>query len=79
MRKLNKKIKAEEFDKRFDDGEDMWDFLDKSRVKIHRHIRRINIDFPEAMLERIDEEAHRIGVARSSLIKLWLAERLEHA
>ncbi|MFH1878630.1 MAG: CopG family antitoxin [Candidatus Omnitrophota bacterium] len=79
MKKLNKKIKTEEFDERFDAGEDMWDFLYTRRVKVHKNVRRINIDFPETMLEQIDEEAHKIGVARSALIKLWLAEKLEHA
>ncbi|MFH1798432.1 MAG: CopG family antitoxin [Candidatus Omnitrophota bacterium] len=79
MKKSNKKIKTEEFDKQFDEGKDMWDFLDMKRVKAHKNIRRVNIDFPEAMLEQIEEEAHKIGVARSALIKLWLSERLEHA
>ncbi len=74
----NKKINATEFDKRFDSGEDMWNFLDASKAKVHRKIRRVNIDFPEKLLTRIDKEANRIGVARSALIKLWLAEKLEH-
>jgi len=75
----NKKITATEFDKKFDAGEDMWDFLDVAKARVHRKIRRVNIDFPEKLLIRIDEEASRIGVARSALIKLWLAEKLEHA
>ncbi len=78
MKKQNKKITAEEFDKRFDAGEDMWDFLDVTKAKVHRKNRRVNIDFPDKLLEQIDEEVHKIGVARSALIKLWLAERLEH-
>ncbi|MBL7072243.1 MAG: hypothetical protein ISS33_00525 [Candidatus Omnitrophica bacterium] len=45
----NKKITAEEFDKKFDVGEDMWDFLDVSKAKVHRKIRRVNIDFPEKL------------------------------
>ena len=57
----------------------MWDFLDSAKAKVHRKIRRVNIDFPEKLLNRTDEEASRIGVARSALIKLWLAEKLEHA
>jgi len=75
----NKKITTAEFDKRFDSGEDMWKFLDVAKAKVHRKIRRVNIDFPEKLLERIDAEASKIGVARSALIKLWLAEKLEHA
>lgn len=38
---------------------------------------RINVDFPEWILESLDEEAARIGVTRQSIIKVWLAERLE--
>jgi len=39
----------------------------------------VNVDFPAWMVRRLDEEARRIGVTRQSLIKLWLAERLEKA
>jgi len=75
----NKKITTAEFDKRFDSGEDMWNFLDAGKATIHRKIRRVNIDFPEKLLNRLDAEASKIGVARSALIKLWLSEKLEHA
>jgi hypothetical protein len=29
------------------------------------------------MVERLDHEATRLGVTRQSIIKVWLAERLE--
>jgi hypothetical protein len=29
------------------------------------------------MIDRLDKEAKRLGVARQSIIKVWLAERLE--
>ncbi|EGR4299612.1 CopG family transcriptional regulator, partial [Vibrio cholerae] len=38
---------------------------------------RVNVDFPAWMLESLDREASRIGVTRQSIIKIWLAERLE--
>jgi hypothetical protein len=31
------------------------------------------------MIDRLDREAKRVGVTRQSIIKIWLAERLEQA
>ena len=73
-----KKISAEMFDKKFDRGEDMVEYLDLTQVKVHKTVVRINIDIPKPVLNKIDKEARSIGVARTALIKLWLAERLEH-
>nr|WP_281720211.1 CopG family transcriptional regulator [Nitrosomonas nitrosa] len=39
--------------------------------------RRVNVDFPDWMIESLDKEASRLGVTRQSIIKVWLAERLE--
>ncbi|MFH1772086.1 MAG: CopG family transcriptional regulator [Candidatus Omnitrophota bacterium] len=79
MKKSNrKKITSEEFDKRFDNGEDMGGFLNIRKAEVNKHARRINIDFPLSFLKRIEKEARRIGVARTALIKIWIAERLEH-
>ena len=33
---------------------------------------------PSWMVEFIDREAKRLGVTRQSVIKMWLAERLDH-
>jgi hypothetical protein len=46
-------------------------------AKINNPIHRINVDFPQEMLGRVDLEAARIGVPRTSLIKMWIAERLD--
>jgi len=40
--------------------------------------KRVNVDFPAWMIDSLDREASRIGVARQSIIKIWLAERLEN-
>jgi hypothetical protein len=80
MKKSNKKfIASEEFDKKFDSGEDVTGHLDLAKAKVNRHVRRINIDFPESFLEKIDAEAEKIGVARTALIKMWLSDHLKHA
>jgi hypothetical protein len=77
MKRLKKKITSKEFDKRFDRGEDVGDLLDVKQAKVNKQVQRINIDFPISFLRRIDKEARRIGVARTALIKIWMAERLE--
>jgi uncharacterized DUF497 family protein len=69
---------AEEFDRRFDDGEDMTPYLDLTKTRHPgREVRRVNVDFPAGMVESLDAEAARIGVTRQSLIKMWLSDRLE--
>ncbi len=68
-------ITAEEFDRRFDAGEDISDYIDWSSAR-RPNATRINVDLPKPLLERLDAEADRIGVPRQSLIKVWLAERL---
>jgi len=39
--------------------------------------RRVNVDFPVWMIESLDREARCLGVTRQSIIKVWIAERLE--
>jgi hypothetical protein len=76
--KLSKsKISAGEFDKKFDNNEDVMEYLDTSKLKVNKHFHRINIDFPELFIKRIDTEAQKIGVARTALIKIWIAEKLQ--
>jgi hypothetical protein len=71
-------MKADEFDKRFDAGEDVTDALDlASARRPMQNMRRVNVDFPRWMVESLDREADRLGVTRQSLIKIWIAERLE--
>jgi hypothetical protein len=71
-------MKATEFDAKFDRGEDITEFLDLSQAKRPGHEqKRVNVDFPTWMIEALDREAKRLGVPRQSIIKVWLAERLE--
>jgi hypothetical protein len=39
----------------------------------------VNVDFPTWMIEILDKEAERSGVTRQSIIKIWLAEKLERS
>ena len=71
-------MKATEFDSEFDSGNDVTEYLDHSKARrINQEPRRVNVDFPTWMVEALDREARRLGVARQSVIKIWLAERLE--
>lgn len=72
-------MKASDFDKKFDSGEDITEFLDLSKARRPGlESRRVNVDFPDWMVESLDKEAHRLGVTRQSLIKLWVADKLDH-
>jgi hypothetical protein len=69
---------AEEFDRRFDEGEDMTPYLDLAKTRRPgQELRRVNVDFPAWMVAALDREARRVGVTRQSIIKVWVAERLE--
>jgi hypothetical protein len=71
-------MKASEFDKKFEEGESIISELDITRARRPgEEARRINVDFPAWMVESLDKEAQRIGVTRQSIIKMWLAERLQ--
>jgi hypothetical protein len=71
-------MKASEFDTKFDTGEDLGDSVDWSRARRPNDVpRRVNVDFPAWVVEALDRQARHLGVTRQSLIKLWIAERLE--
>jgi hypothetical protein len=71
-------MKAEEFDRKFDTGEDVTGDLDLDGLRRPAlEQRRVNVDFPSWMIESLDREARRLGVTRQSIIKVWIAERLE--
>lgn len=71
-------MKAREFDQRFDRGEDVTSALDLDQARRPgTEQRRVNVDFPAWMVESLDREARRLGVTRQSIIKVWIAERLE--
>ena len=73
-------MKARKFDTDFNAGKDVTDSLDLSKIKRpNQEQRRVNVDFPTWMIDSLDKEAARLGVTRQSIIKVWLAERLESA
>ena len=72
------KAKTSKFDKEFDEGRDVSRYLDTAKARRPGlEQRRVNVAIPEWMIESLDREAARLGVPRQSLVKMWLAERLE--
>ncbi|MDD5285566.1 MAG: CopG family antitoxin [Desulfuromonadaceae bacterium] len=73
-------MKAEELDKKFDAGEDISEYLDLTKARRpQQDQKRVNVDFPIWMIRQLDKEAKRLGVPRQSIIKVWVAERLQKA
>jgi hypothetical protein len=73
-------MKAKEFDKAFDEGKDISQYLDRSKARRPaQEQKRVNVDFPMWMITLLDKEARRLGVPRQSIIKVWVAERLGKA
>jgi hypothetical protein len=82
MKKTEKPIEitAEEFDRRFDEGEDMTPYLDFSKARRPgRELQRVNVDFPSWMVNAMDSEASRLGVSRQALIKFVMDGHLQSA
>ena len=71
-------MKAKNFEQQFDDDLDITASLDMSKAKrVLQAQKRVNVDFPTWMVDSLDREARKLGVTRQSVIKVWLAERLE--
>ena len=73
-------MKAKTFDKQFNEGGDITTSLELSKMKrVLQEQKRVNVDFPTWMIESLDREAGKLGITRQSIIKVWLAERLEES
>lgn len=79
MKKKNPAKSTEEFDRRFDDGEDIHDLIDMSNARVTRHGKkvRITLDIAEELVRDIDRVRERIGVDRGAIIKVWLHEKVQ--
>ena len=72
-RAYKKVISAEEFDAKFDRGEDIAPYLDFDKAIV---VKRVNVDFPAWMISRLDKEASKLNVSRQAIIKMWIHARL---
>ena len=72
-------VSDEEFERRFDAGEDISEFVDwKNARRPGRALQRVNVDFPGWMIGAMDSEASRLGVSRQALIKFVMDNHLQH-
>jgi hypothetical protein len=69
-----KTISAKEFDAKFDRGEDITPYLDFDSMVV---VRRVNVDFPDWMIKRLDQEAQKLNISRQAVIKMWLSDRMQ--
>jgi len=69
----------DEFDRRFDAGEDIHELVDMSQAAVVRPGRkvRLTLDVSEALVKDLDDIRNKIGVDRSAIIKIWLHERVQ--
>ena len=75
-----KSITTQEFDKLFEEGKDITEFLDLETAKREElETRRVSVDFPKWMIQKLDQQAMKLGVTRQSIIKFWISEKLKSA
>lgn len=76
MKKMT--ISAEEFDRIFDEGGDISEYLDHAAARQpNLEPVQVTLDLPRWMVKRLDTVAKRLGVTRESLFKIWLGEILD--
>jgi hypothetical protein len=76
---MSAKLKEDEFRDRFDAGESLESLgfdLEGAVIEEPQH-KRVNVDFPEAVVAKLDRYASLMGVTRQALIKVWIFERLK--
>ena len=75
-----KYITASEFDEKFDAGEDISEYLDIDNAKRPElEQKKVSVNLPSWMVDRLDHEAKKMGITRQSVIKVWIAEKLKKA
>jgi len=79
MKKKKLARNNEDFDRRFDEGEDIHTLVDVSKALIRKPGKkvRITLDVSQYLVEEIDRIRESIGVDRGALIKVWLHERVQ--
>jgi hypothetical protein len=73
-----KSITASEFDTKFDNNEDISEYLDlENIITPSNKPKRVSIDFPEWMVTELDKVSKRLGVTRQSVSKVFISEKLK--
>jgi hypothetical protein len=75
-----KTISAEEFDRKFDDGEDISEYVDWSTAtRPNLEPVELTITIKRGTKLRLERQAKELGVSVDSLLEEWLQEKLEAA
>jgi len=77
-------ITASELEKRFDNGEEVSEYMDFSKAQKFNTLlsqqndeyEEVKISFPKHFMEVIDQKVKDIGVNREAFIKMIIAQRL---
>ena len=83
MKKPVPDFKNEQEEREFWESHDSTDYLDWSKAKLaafpdlKKTTKTITLRLPEDMLARIKIEAHKRDIPYQSLMKAWLAEKLQ--
>jgi len=71
-------MNPEALERKFDAGEDVLEYFDLSTLKRPGlEVKRVNVDFPQWMVDALDREAQRLGIHRQAVIKTWIAQHLD--
>ena len=74
-----KAISNEEFERRFDAGEDISEHVDwESARRPGREVQRVNVDIPRWMVDALDRQALRLNISRQAVIKTMLDAQLHN-
>lgn len=73
-----KYITATEFEEKFESGEDLTSYLDIDQaLRPGLEQKRVSVDFPLWMVQKLDKVAKHLGVTRQSVIKVFISEKLK--
>jgi len=76
------KITAKEFDKRFDNGEDIFDLMENPKIMSIDEFNKdflkksVTINFSQEVYDKINQKAKLLKVQIEDLIKIIVAERV---
>ena len=76
MKKIYKKITADEIADKADRGEDISQYF-TNKGKMKYPTRRVNVDFTIDMLKELDEIASELNISRQAVIKSFLRQALD--
>ena len=73
---------SEEFDKYFDDGGDITEFIVPGSIRQPNKerafaVRKATYSFPGWVVDEAEREAKRVAISRSAVINMWVAEKAE--